>query len=260
MYRAEVIEVTPELAEEWLNRSEGVVVNRSVSNATVAKYTRMLKNGRWHNGNPQTVAIDTRGFVIDGQHRLLAVIEAGVAATFLVAFDCDTDAQAVMDDGRRRGPSDFSGVSREKVAVVRVMTGMRSMGNAEVLEAAAELSEAVDFACDALPKLPRVSLAPVRAVIAMAFYTQDRARLREFGLVLSSGRTDEQYRDGAALRLRDFLLQRKSAGTNKELHVELRDKTAFCLQRFLEGRDVKRVDRASATAPALYPVPGGARG
>lgn len=86
--KTQVLEITPEWATEQLNRlekavSEGTAIQRNVSRATVTKYANDMKNG-WWGLTHQGIAFDPHGILVDGQHRLWAVKEAGVPVKMLV--------------------------------------------------------------------------------------------------------------------------------------------------------------------------------
>jgi hypothetical protein len=68
----QVVEITPVLAAEWLKRNRK---NRKVKNLTVEAYARDMKNDAWYLTH-QGVAFDADGNLIDGQHRLQAVVSA----------------------------------------------------------------------------------------------------------------------------------------------------------------------------------------
>lgn len=78
------------------------VRNRIVTVDTVTKYARDMREGNWlWTGAP--IQIDHDGYVRDGQHRLLAIVESGVTLDMIVVNDIDPKAQLVMDIGRPRG-------------------------------------------------------------------------------------------------------------------------------------------------------------
>jgi hypothetical protein len=94
--------VTPALAKEWLNRNTH---NRKVRARAVFDYARDMAAGNWkHNG--EAIKFSRSGALLDGQHRLLAIVESGVAVELLVVNDLDDDAQETMDSGRRRTTGD----------------------------------------------------------------------------------------------------------------------------------------------------------
>lgn len=104
---ARVVTVTPEMARDWIdNRNKQ---NRSVSKARVTAYARDMAAGRWMFTN-QAIGFDVNGKLSDGQHRLYACIESGVAFETLVVTNMDPEAQAKVDTGRARTPGDMLAV------------------------------------------------------------------------------------------------------------------------------------------------------
>lgn len=98
---AQVINVTPQIAEKWLEKNTN---NRSLSVHRVSAYANAMKNGDWEL-NGQTIVFDTDGTLKDGQHRLAAVKKSGATVPMLVVFDSDKNAY-VFDRGRNRNVSD----------------------------------------------------------------------------------------------------------------------------------------------------------
>lgn len=83
-------------------RRANEVRNRTVTPDTVTKYARDMRNNDWlWTGEP--IQIDHDGYIRNGQHRLLAIIESGVTLDLIVISDVDPKAQLVMDVGRPRG-------------------------------------------------------------------------------------------------------------------------------------------------------------
>ena len=97
-----VITVTPELARKWLKMNEK---NRRISKRRVSVYSRDILNGTW-SLNGESIKFDTEGKLLDGQHRLEAVIEANTAAEFLVVKGLRPETQTTMDTGRKRSLKD----------------------------------------------------------------------------------------------------------------------------------------------------------
>lgn len=101
--RTKIVAVGPELARKWLDRNMG---NRPVSVATVVRYAEEMSKGRWKmTGDP--VRFSTTGKLIDGQHRLHAVIKSGVTINVLVITDLQDSIFNVIDTGRGRGKADI---------------------------------------------------------------------------------------------------------------------------------------------------------
>lgn len=112
----ETIYVDAILAEKMLenNRWHSVGVkdtNRTISKKTVARYANLMAYGRWlltHQG----LAFREDGSLEDGQHRLLAVIEAdkmkpGIVIPFRVTTNVPTGTFKVLDSNLRRSPGNI---------------------------------------------------------------------------------------------------------------------------------------------------------
>jgi hypothetical protein len=110
--RIELIQVTPETAREWLGFNTR---NRSLRPRITAAYAADMKAGDWQvNGDAIKFAADGR--LLDGQHRLAAVIEAGVTVPVLVARGLPDEAQDTYDAGFKRSFSDALGLRGEAYA------------------------------------------------------------------------------------------------------------------------------------------------
>lgn len=102
--RSEVIRYTPELAKEILERNE---LNRYISWPTVHKYANIMKRQGWRSDNGAAIKIDRAGKLKDGQHRLLAVKEAGVPVHILTTFNVAEDCFDTIDCGKPRRTCDI---------------------------------------------------------------------------------------------------------------------------------------------------------
>lgn len=107
--RSKWMDVTPEMARDWLQNN---FRNRPVSEETVTAYARDMKNKRWvptHQG----IAFNTRDELIDGQHRLYAIIKAACTVRMMVTFGLpskikgfDLTVMDCVDRGRTRSVAD----------------------------------------------------------------------------------------------------------------------------------------------------------
>lgn len=94
----EIVEVTPELAADWLGRKRP---NRNIRQRDVEKIARDIKDGRWQfNGDPIRFGLD--GLLDDGQHRLSAVVLADTAVPMLVMRGLAVEARHTVDTGLNR--------------------------------------------------------------------------------------------------------------------------------------------------------------
>jgi hypothetical protein len=77
-----VIEITPRMAADWLKRNPH---NRPLQPRVINKYVRDMLDGNWVlDGQAITLASD--GTIINGQHRLSAVVQSGVTISSLVVW------------------------------------------------------------------------------------------------------------------------------------------------------------------------------
>lgn len=98
----EVLEVTPAMAKAWLERGG---INRKPTGRLIARIAAAIRRGEWMLTG-DSIKLDEKQRVVDGQHRLLAIIEAGIAVTSLVVRNVANEAQDVIDTGRSRQASD----------------------------------------------------------------------------------------------------------------------------------------------------------
>lgn len=96
-------EITPADAEEILEAN--TENNRNIKLAQVDKYARDMMAGRWED-NGETIKIDTNGKLIDGQHRMRAVLESGATMHFWVARGLPPETIHTVDVGVSRKYSD----------------------------------------------------------------------------------------------------------------------------------------------------------
>lgn len=99
----EWILVTPTQAEEWMKRN---TKNRNLKPGYVSFYAEEIKTGNWM-ANGQTVIFGRDGVLIDGQHRLAAIIQADQPAPLLVVRGIVNDAFKSVDRGRSRVMADL---------------------------------------------------------------------------------------------------------------------------------------------------------
>ncbi len=100
----ERVTVAPGKAKAWLKLN--AENNRNVKAAKVVQYARDMASGQWNSDSGETIKFDVNGTLIDGQNRLLAVIEAGIPIDFDVARGLPISAMLVLDSGASRGGAD----------------------------------------------------------------------------------------------------------------------------------------------------------
>jgi hypothetical protein len=92
-------DVTPEMAQEWLDKSN--THNRRIRKNQVAALARDMASNNWlFTGAP--ISFDWDGRLVDGQHRLAAVVQSGKTLPFVIMRGLDPRSQSAMDIGSRR--------------------------------------------------------------------------------------------------------------------------------------------------------------
>jgi hypothetical protein len=125
LVKYEIISVTPEIAAKWLESNTG---NRTIKNAKVKEYANTMKRGSWRPGTGDPIRISTGGNLIDGQHRLWAVLTAGIPMNFMVYHLQPTDGKGELtatgvpiDFGSRRTTSDVTGIERKYISIASTL-------------------------------------------------------------------------------------------------------------------------------------------
>lgn len=95
--------ITPSIARELL---ESNLTNRRLRREVVLVYSRDIKNGKWKQDTGELIKISKENVLLDGQHRLHAVIEANTPVFFHIAKDVDDSVFDVLDTGKMRGGAD----------------------------------------------------------------------------------------------------------------------------------------------------------
>lgn len=95
--------ITPEIANDLLQTNKS---NRHIRDRRVDQYARDMETGNWHPvGEP--LAITPEGRLLNGQHRLLAIVKADKAVDLPVMRNVPKHFQDSMDHGLKRGFSDI---------------------------------------------------------------------------------------------------------------------------------------------------------
>ncbi len=99
---AEVMTITPRDATEWLRCNKN---NRPLRKRHVTFLANEILSGNWQvNGQAIVIADDEQ--VLDGQHRLFAIIEAGKSIQSLVVYGISPEAFRTIDTGAVRTGAD----------------------------------------------------------------------------------------------------------------------------------------------------------
>jgi hypothetical protein len=114
--------VTPEIAASWLTHN---IVNRPMNPRSVEALAWDMRRGKWtltHQG----IAFNTDGLLVDGQHRLRAIVAANQSVPLLVTFNVECSFEAPIDTGVMRKVHHVLGMSHRTVAVCNALSLLES--------------------------------------------------------------------------------------------------------------------------------------
>lgn len=231
--------VTPAQAADWLEHNNPS--NRTVRKGVVEHYARLMREGKWDfTGEP--IQFDTHGNLLNGQHRLMAVVASGVPLDVLVVTGLPAQARDSIDQQSKRTPGDVLKMhgypNGNKIAgIARVVNawdmGHRGSGLVSGSQTMLAPSEVLDFV-ESEPLVAEASiaasstnadaLAPGRAYGALWVLTHriDSDFAEEFFRRLTTGEMLEAGSPVLTLRRYWINLSKRSA-TNRKLRVS----TAF---------------------------------
>lgn len=110
--RASVKTISPTLAKRWLRKN---TKNRRIKQGNVERIADDILNDRWHE-NGQSIVFDVDGTIVDGQHRLLAIVLADRPVRAVVVTGVLADAMPTIDCGVARSFADVCSINGEKSA------------------------------------------------------------------------------------------------------------------------------------------------
>ena len=256
---AYTVYVTPQLAKKWLDCN---LFNRPIKQDVVDMYVRQIKSGFWRRTH-QGVAFDTRGTLIDGQHRLMAIVNANVTVPMLIFVNEPEENFEYIDCGCTRSNLDIVRMSSRNETLMlkhtqtlkamlagRYCKGNSKYSNAELGELYRRYSTAVDFAVEHLGHYPvkQINDPTVRGVVARACYYLSKDQLIEFCSMLK-GQSQEHPDAKMVKTFCDCLMlwEDRRENTKREIY-----KRCECILQAIQNNDVL-VGFPAATGE-LFPI------
>lgn len=242
--------ITPDLAAQWL---EANYRNRPLRERGSDAYGRDAEGGKWVLTG-DTIKFDWFGRLVDGQHRLTAVVKSGRSIESLVVWGVDPEARKFTDTGMARLFRDvllMDGVEHSDIlapAVRRVAlwnNGERvdfkrdkvtPAEHEETLEKHPELIHCVQFAASLTLNGIRVS----RSLLAFMYWVLLHANPEEAEEFMTRVGTGANLPDGdPILRLRTWVSE--YGRRDRRFDIEFVWKAAVTWNAWMEGRTLKKV-------------------
>lgn len=248
-YTYSTMTITPKKAESLL---ASAAPNRYVSRPWIAELARQIKSGLWDPSAPDGIKFDKSGRLIDGQHRLNAVIKAGVPIRVIACHGVDEAASVFIDDSRRRTLRDAAtihGVQTQRRTAEIAMAMINAFQSKYVRPSKQEgmafierYKESIDWAETHMKHTPKLTPAPVMAVVAKAHANGvDQERLARWCDIYISGEGHEAKGERCAFLARECMLRRDAGGYGRAHVNNISRLISASIVRFLARRDVKKL-------------------
>lgn len=114
-----IVTITPDVAQRLLDTSN--YDNRFLRKAHVASLAARIKNGEWKL-TPQGIIIHSSGRLLDGQHRLAAIVQADIPVTTTMFTVEDDSIFTALDQGAKRSMADLTNTDGRVMDTVNFCT------------------------------------------------------------------------------------------------------------------------------------------
>lgn len=272
---ATVESITPELAKKYLETQQ---LNRNVNKLRVSEYADRMRKNQWVISQP--ITFDSEGCLIDGQHRLLAVVKFGCPVTFSVMRGLPKVSASVFDIGQKRTIAQVAKIQgintlrmTEKLGILNAAImgsklkprtkkaeAERNLSNLIISESGARSPQTMIFLAEKYKDGLEFSvsryggtrirafvsnLSSVKAAIFRAYYNVNTERLSEFLEVFYTGFVKTPTEDSAAIALRNYLNAIKSGEKGVSLHdsgkSDAYTKTEAAILHFMAKKDIRHL-------------------
>lgn len=220
--------ISPDRARELLARN---IRNRRLNSKRVKMYSDDIKNGNWTE-SPFPICIDSEGNLIDGQHRLTAVVESGIPTIMTVAYNVPQDA--VIDKGLERSTGDalyMRGLINKNMSsgrAVAIVNRYMAINGKEIISDT-EKATFINTNEDKIEKAISISKTGTHqaicdkasiqtAILGALQHGVSESELRRFATVVNTGFM-EQPSESAAIILRNYIFQTPISGATASNEV-----------------------------------------
>ena len=253
--RTQVEKITPEIATAILEQSKDIK-NRVVNQGHVEWLASQMKAGKWIL-NGECIILDDEDQLIDGQHRMWAVVESGATIETNVTRGADRKGFATIDTGSARTLGNVLGIVGERYAAAlaaalswtyrhdlgKMFSSSKAVGFSHqvgltVLRKYPDIRDSAEFVSQVCAKneiLKRVSMSGL-IFLHHRFATHARDKAKEFFETVGDIRFDKEGTPTRTLR-NQILRREKDIGRDNLLET-----MAFFVKAwtdFLDGKSAK---------------------
>jgi len=273
--RVTVENITPEQAKDYLKTQQ---LNRNPNKLRISEYADRMQKNQWVISQP--ITFDSDGCLIDGQHRLLAIVKFGFPVTFSVMRGLPKSSASVFDIGQKRTVAQVARIQgvttlrmTERVGILNAaILGSKLKLRTKKAESERNLSNLIFSDSNARSPQTMIALAEkykdgldfslsryggtrtsnfvgnlssVKAAVFRAYYNENRQRLSEFLEVFYTGFVKVSTEDSAAIALRNYLNAIKMGKKGVSLHdagkSDAYTKTEAAILHFIARRDIRHL-------------------
>lgn len=238
--------ITPARAEELLANNTN---NRHLRKSKVSTWALQMQAGFWRADSNDAILVAEDGELLNGQHRLHAVIEAGIPVNMAIRYGASKEIYPVLDQGLSRTTADFvdvpnknvvTGAARSMAAIkhggrlATALYGKMPTANAatvpnewvfdEINENNEEYQQAVMCARRFRNAIGKCRMATVTFIIMFTKYLDPNSEITEFLGDACSKRPESD----ASVVLKETLLRRNA----KNVSTSAKDLTAIILYAY----------------------------
>lgn len=255
------IYITPEIAARLLLRN---IHNRKLSEKVVLKYVAEIQAGEWRL-TPAGIGFDDAGTLVDGQHRLSAIVRANKAVPMMVVLGLPSASQEKVDRQRRRSLFDVlflagHATCRQEVEIATCLTRRVLRSDSGVVPSDCLVKQTLDCHIESIRAVLKIMMHANKKVrglcqasflaAAVLYHEIDAGKCAEF---LEGVRTGVMLtQDHPAMRLRRFLMGETNVasmprGGANQSYVFRR--SIYAMQAHLEGRMISGLREAEDFCP-----------
>lgn len=189
---ASFVQVTPTMASQWLERNVG---NRHLRGAASADLAAAMLRGEWQTTH-QGVAFSKSGKLIDGQHRLEAIVKAKVDIELLVVTGLEEEAFSVIDVHIKRTLADTTRLTKRTAEVGRLYSKILLLNQHPT---SAQVCEVAKAGMEAMHEKLVAHCGSTRA-----FYTSAGVRGAAVVLMMAGHDHDKVFKNYSNMALENF--------------------------------------------------------
>ena len=257
--------ITPQIAEQYLAKNSNNY--RRLYKATVDQYASEMINGEWI-FNGEAIKFNKSGKLVDGQHRLSAIVKSGCSVPMVVITDVNDDVNT-FDIGKTRSVSDIASANgldyfctnTTTVGAVGFLLGCNGTYKTPKQTMVSFVTKESEIwsksyqACtvgDSKARLAR------RAPCVLAAYSllkrgSQFVYLCEFFRIVNTGFPNEEKESSPAIVLRNFLLKHQRAiNSVREFRMLTFSATLSAYRDYMEGVARKQSYRLDDAHVALF--------